>query len=261
MNKIPKGIKCEVTPEVVYQHGVPPIPDGWEFASFDYPSAHENWLCILPGAANIQFGKCPAPRIIVRPVPPKPTYEQLEEIIAHEKAWVKHWQDRFDGAQAREDAWAAEANRLRGLLDKASIKGVMGTYDPNLGKHTEDDTFLTEEQLQCIERHYPEAAAYERMRRDRAEADKAAKVLRRRWVVERSEDYPRAMPDPIFYRDAGFHGIWETGRDQPISLGGMTILREVKPITRQQIAAAHSPNLSSLTYINFLKNLGIEVEE
>lgn len=258
MNKIPKGIKCEVTPEVVYQYGVPPIPDGWEFASFDYPSADENWLCILPGAANIQFGKCPAPRIIVRPVPPKPTCEELEKLRAHEKAWVevKHWQDRFDGAQAREAAAVAEATRLRAdlkiahMLDKASIKGVMGTYDPDMGRMSDEIAF-TEEQLQCIERHYPQIGAYERAKQSR---EAATKPRPRRWIVEESV--------PLGGSSKGPHGALDVGGKAIPAC----IIRQM-PITKTEMAwAVHYAHVKFDTLdegfpSELLRRLGIQVEE
>jgi hypothetical protein len=45
-----------------------------------------------------------------------------------------------------------------------------------------------------------------------------------------------------------------------------TVIREVKPITRAQVTAALSPHYAEVTserikYINFLRNLGIEVED
>lgn len=41
MIKPPEGLKCEITSEQAYPKGVPSIPDGWEYARFQYNGSIE----------------------------------------------------------------------------------------------------------------------------------------------------------------------------------------------------------------------------
>lgn len=253
MAKIPEGLSCPVTPEQAYPNGVPPIPEGWEFVGFRGPHKDEYHV-----ADTLENGKSTVsismrdqnyPRIIVRhkpepkpePLPPPSSPWAEEEMsLANQAAWIAGLIPA-DQALSVSDMHSI-VMRLRAIdrakllaaeistMYKLAVKAKPTSCPGNPGIMPTPHCPCTDKCCFC---HY--------------EKQKATRA--RRWVVE--------LPcEPDF--DLGIYGKigWPTKT--------IEVIREVKPITRQQLVSmiiglpeyGHPPFLQEQ-----LRKLGIEVED
>lgn len=74
-NKIPDGLRCEVTPEQVYEN-IPPIPEGYECIGFDMGDHPAGCWALDEHGGRILARDLIIPRIIVRRKPEPHVFER-----------------------------------------------------------------------------------------------------------------------------------------------------------------------------------------